>query len=115
MQFKALLALVGAAAAQCPPRNPDGFAAGDDLAFWMEESINGFFPYRAGWDETFDAVFSPSVKASFNATQLDFTGLRSLFENIVPGLEQGFAGTFVSARPFLGQAPCSPSHRSTGS
>ena len=81
----------------CPPRNPDGFKAGDELKEWFTDAVEDFFPFRDGWKEGYKKNFSKDVIATFNDTWYDFDGLYDFYENRAnPILQRAFNGTFVS-------------------
>jgi hypothetical protein len=83
--------------ATCPPRNPDGFKAGDELKSWFTYAVEDFFPFRDGWEKGYCKHFSRDVTATFNGTWYDFDGLRGFYKNrAYPILHDAFKGTFVS-------------------
>jgi hypothetical protein len=97
----ALIAFAGLASAltvrtntSCPSRNPDGIAAGNELATWAQDQINAFFPYQEGWDAAFDVAFAPDLYATFNGTVCNHDTFKAFYGQVYPLLSAGFAGTF---------------------
>jgi hypothetical protein len=93
------LAIAGLAAAlpantSCPPRNPDGIAAGDELAQWAKDRVYEFFPYQANWETGYDVTYSKDLYATFNGTVCNFETFKGIYKRVYPLLSDGFAGTF---------------------
>lgn len=82
------------ASAACPARIEDGIKAGEDLAQWVQDSIDAFFPFQDGQQEVYDVAFSPNVHAIFNATVFTFDTFKAAYESFYPLLSEGFGGTF---------------------
>lgn len=82
----------------CPPRDPDGFVASDELKLWFKDAVEDFFPFRDGWDHGYHKHFSKDVTATFNNTWYDYDGLKDFYKNrAYPILREAFNGTFVSS------------------
>ncbi|CAG9942255.1 unnamed protein product [Clonostachys rosea f. rosea IK726] len=93
--FIPLLALGSSAAGtDCKPRNPDGYAASDELAAWIGKAVDDFYPFRDTWASAYDASFAPNLSATFNATKFDFNTLRAAYGSFLPKLQGQYAGTF---------------------
>ncbi|OTA65326.1 hypothetical protein K449DRAFT_403918 [Hypoxylon sp. EC38] len=86
--------LTGIANATCPPRVSDGDQAGSEVADFVKDAVNNFFPYKDGWETAYDAAFSTDLKASFNATSYTFDTFKQLYSAIYGSLTKTYQGTF---------------------
>ncbi|OTA97238.1 hypothetical protein M434DRAFT_27074 [Hypoxylon sp. CO27-5] len=86
--------LTGIANATCPPRVADGDQAGSEVADFVKDAVNNFFPYKDGWETAYDAAFSTDLKASFNATSYTFDTFKQLYSAIYGSLTKTYQGTF---------------------
>ncbi|KAI0900654.1 hypothetical protein F4806DRAFT_491545 [Annulohypoxylon nitens] len=88
------LGLLGATSATCPARVADGIQAGDEVAQFVTDAVNDFFPYQDGWESAYDAAFSTDLKASFNATAHTFDTFKQLYSAVYTSLTKTYQGTF---------------------
>jgi hypothetical protein len=101
-RWLALIAFAGLASAltirtdaACPARNPDGTAAGNELATWAQDQIDAFFPFQEGWEAGYDVTFATDLHATFNATVYTFDTFKAIYAYIYPLIQQDYKGTFV--------------------
>ncbi|KAH8591031.1 hypothetical protein B0O99DRAFT_281514 [Bisporella sp. PMI_857] len=74
-----VLPLVAASPAQ---KAPTAIRQQQPLADWWREVPFTIFPNHTGWDASYDAVFDPNLKATFNFAPHNFTSLKRFFSGV---------------------------------